>query len=259
MIDEECLKTTCGAPYQTCLDYSRCARLTTCLKDCMSHFDSDTSPMKWVTHSCVNKCAYNYEDIYFVALARCLTDNKCVHLPTYPSTCRYPNKTRQYQKYQLSDLKGGWWVAKGYNRAYDCLVCQHTFFDAVPFMKNDYIYRPTFYTSGANDTLKLVNGSVLVDLDEINPGDTIELDYYMFGVPFKLSWHVLDGYPDGTIVFVYYCGSLLNWKYEGAMILSRSKELPNGSDQALKEQVSVTTGLDYNKFCTNSNTDCANT
>ena len=258
-VDEECLEKTCGSPYQTCKDYSGCSSLMDCLTDCMGRFDSDNSNMKSSTHLCINKCLYMYEDIYFVALARCLTDNDCVKLPPYPSTCRYPNQTKQYRQYKLQDLKGGWWVAKGYNRAYDCLTCQHNFFDAMPFTTNEFTYRPTFYTTGLNKTLMLVNGSVLVDLNEVdNAGDPIELGYYLFGIPFKFTWYPLDGLYDGSVVYVYYCGSLLNWRMEGALVLSRSKELPSGSEQQIKEMISSSSGLDVQDFCINSNAACTN-
>ncbi len=259
VVDEECLLHTCGSPYLTCKDYPNCVSHLTCVQDCINEFDKDDSRMKSSTHLCLNKCMYIYEDIYFVALARCLSDNNCIKLPSYPSTCRYPNNTKQIRKYQLQDLKGGWWVAKGYNQAYDCLSCQKTFFDAAPFTNNEFTYRPMFYINGLNDTMKLVNGSILVDLNEIDAGDTLQLDYYLFGVPFKLNWYILNGYYDGSIVYVYYCGTLYNWDYEGAMILSRSKEIPTGMEQFLKEMVSEsTTGLDYNYFCTHSNNACTN-
>lgn len=257
-VDMECLNTTCGSAYETCLSYSKCSSLLTCITKCLEGFDSDTSLMKSTTQSCVNTCSFSYADIFYVALARCLTDNKCVKLPPIPSTCRYPDKIKMTRKYQLSDLKGGWWKVRGYNPAYDCLPCQHTFFDPVQFENNKFTYRPSFKQLTVNNTYLLVNGTILVDLDDTEPGQVIEIDYYLFGVPVRMSWYALDGAADGSIVLVYYCGNVLDWNYEGAMILSRSTQLPSQAEDAFEHLVSVNTGLDYTKFCSPQFKSCPN-
>lgn len=257
-VDIECLKTTCGSPYETCLSYSKCSTLLTCITNCLEGFDADTSLMKSSTQSCVNRCTFTYADIFYVAFSRCLTDHNCLKLPPIPSTCRYPDKIKMTRKYQLSDLKGGWWKVRGYNPAYDCLSCQHTFFDPVPYENDKFIYRPSFELLTVNNTFQLVNGTILADLDDTEPGQVIEINYYLFGVPVKMSWYALDGDADGSIVLVYYCGQTLDWNYEGSMILSRSTQLPSGADDIFEELVRVNTGLDYTKFCTPRLNSCPN-
>ncbi len=258
VFDMKCLYDNCASAYQTCLSYTRCSLLLSCVSKCMDGFEGDTSPMKTTTQSCVNTCTFTYADMFYVGLSRCLSDNKCITLPPIPSTCKYPGGITRSRKFQLSDLKGGWWVVKGYNRAYDCIACKHTFFDAKEYETNEFYYRPTFEVLTPNGSFIFINGTVYVELDNTQPGEAIDLDYYLYGFPVHMTWHALDGAADNSSLLVYYCGNMLEWNIEGAMILSRSPILSPGDDGKFAQMVKKNTVLDYEEFCNPHLSPCPN-
>lgn len=245
-----CMNTNCGSAYQTCLIHPKCKQLLVCLSKCLDKFQDDTSLMKSDTQTCIGTCTFTYADIFYTGFSRCLVDNKCINLPLISTKCRYPNEVSMPRKFQISDLKGGWWKVRGYNPAYDCIPCQHTFFDGFQFENDRFAYRPTFEALTVNSSHTLVNGSIYVDLENTAPGGVIDLDYYLFGIPVHLSWYALDGPADNSSVLVYYCGNVLTqWNIEGAMILSRSPVLPANADQQFSELVKRNTDLEYSAFC----------
>jgi hypothetical protein len=204
-------------------------------------------------------CTFTYADFHYTGLSRCLADNKCLVLPSIPSMCRYPERTTVHRKYNVSDLKGGWWVARGYYPALDCVACQHTFFDAVMYENDKFVYRPTFEALTLNESFTLVNGSILVDLDNTEPGEPIELDYYLYGVPVHMTWHALTGADDNSTVLIYYCGNIMaEWNFEGALILTRSPQLPPYSDTLFEGMVQRSLDIPYEEFCKPQLTPCPN-
>lgn len=148
---------------------------------------------------------------------------------------------------------------RGFNPAYDCLACQHTFFDGFEFEKDKFVYRPTFEALTTNGTYSLVNGSILADLQNTNPGDTISINYYLYGIPVNLNWHVIDGNSDNSTVLVYYCGNVLDkWSYEGAIIMARSPVEPPDAELLYSGMVAKNTYLDYSAFCKPQISPCPN-
>lgn len=254
-----CMTTNCGSAYQTCLLQPKCQQLLQCLDKCYAGFDTDVSLMKSDTLSCMTTCTFTYADFYYTGFSRCLTDNKCLTLPYVMAKCRYPEETIIHKKYQISDLKGGWWVARGYYPALDCIACQHIFFDGFEYDKDRFVYRPTFEALTVNGSFTYVNGSILVNLENTDPGEAIELDYYIYGVPVHMTWHVLAGTEDNSTVLVYYCGDILaEWNFEGAMILTRSPVLPPGVDVQFAEMVKRSLNIQYEKFCKPQLQPCPN-
>ena len=249
-----CLNENCASAYYTCSIYPKCSQLLTCLTKCLDGFEKDTTLLKSQTQSCAQTCIFSYADEFFVGLSRCLTDNKCINLPPIYSNCKYLALTRRFQ---VSDLKGGWWIVRGYHPTYDCTACQHTF-DAVEFEDNQFFYRPTFEALTTNDSFVLVNGTIYVSLENTDPGEVIDIDYYFYGFPFHIRWFTLDGTADNSSVLVYYCGNVLQWSFEGSMIMTRSPILPPGSDSQFLDMVHKNTYLPYSVFCKPQITPCPN-
>lgn len=254
-----CVQANCDSAYANCMQQPKCSDLLTCLTKCWDRYEQDTSYTKSTTHSCINTCTFSYADFYYTGFTRCLTDNNCFTLPAVSVTCRYPHAVTMRKLFQTGDLKGGWWVMRGYNPAYDCIPCQHIFYDGFTYEKDKFVYRPTFEARTVNGSNTLVNGSILVDLENNKPGEAIELDYYLYGLPFSLRWHVLDGNSDNSTVLVYYCGSLLGrWNYEGALVMARSPVEPPDAEVLYADMIRKTTNLEYDKFCKPQLSPCPN-
>ena len=257
-INATCMQKYCSSAYENCAIQTNCNKLLMCLSECWEKYLEDDSYTKSSTHLCLNTCVFTYADFYFTGYARCMTDNNCLDIPTVPATCRYPTLVTTRKLFNITDLKGGWWKMRGYNPAYDCLPCQHTFFDVVPY-ENKFVYRPTFEVATPEGRYALVNGSISPELVDTTRGDPININYYLYGVPFNLTWYALDGNTDNSTVIVYYCGQVLEkWSFEGAMILSRSPIEPPDADTQYSALVRKNTNLDYSKFCTPQLSPCPN-
>ena len=258
-VDTVCMNANCGSAYETCLNSAKCQQLLVCLDKCYAGFDTDTSLMKSNSLSCATTCIFTYADFYFTGFSRCMIENKCITLRPMPAFCRYPSEVAKHRYFQISDLKGGWWVARGYYPAMDCIACQHTFFDGFQYLNNQFVYRPTFEALTVNGSYTYVNGSILVDLENTKPGEPIELDYYLYGVPVHTNWHVLTGTDDNSTILVYYCGDILTeWRFEGALILSRSPVLPPDAEALYSAMVRRSVNLPYEKFCKPQLAPCPN-
>lgn len=258
-VSQSCMDTYCGSAYETCLNIPKCHQLLRCLDKCYDSSYTDFSPMKSDTLTCMTTCLFTYADFYYTGLSRCLTDNKCLVVPDVPSTCRYPGETIVHRKYNVTDLKGGWWVARGYYPALDCVACQHTFFDPVMYENDKFVYRPTFEALTVNRSYTFVNGTILVDLDNTDAGAPIELDYYLYGIPVHMTWHALTGAEDNSTVLIYYCGNIMTkWNFEGALILTRSPVLPPDADMQYAEMVDKSLNIPYDKFCKPQLSPCPN-
>ena len=117
-------------------------------------------------------------------------------------------------------LEGDWYVPYGFNTDYDCFGCQILTFE---FPKN----QPIFYEALYN--LIAVNGSliwndIVMHGDESSPG-IFTLHGHDSGFDNTQQWYFLMQ-SDDTVV-VYYCGELMTWRFEGALVLSRSKTFDN--------------------------------
>ena len=257
-VNMDCLNNNCASGYQTCLIHTKCRLLLDCLTKCYSGFDDDTSPYKTTTQHCIYTCQFTYADEFYVGLSRCLTDNSCFELPPIKDACKYPSEVVVSKQYQLRDLKGGWWVVKGYNPAQDCWPCQHTFFDAEEYDNKTFHYRPSFEVANNNGSFDLINGTIYVTLKDTAPGEAINISYYLYGMPVNLTWYTLDGKDDNSTVLVYYCGNMLQWNFEGAVFLSRSPVIPPSSDAWFEEMLEKNTHLKYSDFCSPQLYPCPN-
>lgn len=73
---------------------------------------------------------------------------------------------------------------------------------------------------------------------------------------FKEEWWLLDDTPDYKQI--YYCTTDLKIhpgkQLEGAVILSKAKQIPESASARIAEIYMSAVGLDYDAFCTNDNT-----
>lgn len=259
-INETCMQKHCASPYASCTQQPKCNDLLTCIGKCYDQMPRDYSYMSTSTLSCIYTCIFSNADFYFTGWARCMSDHNCFATPPIDDVlCRYPDMVTQSKMFNITDLKGGWWVMRGYNQAMDCLSCQHIFFDGYEYDKTKFVYRPTFEATTMNGSFKLVNGSILVDLVDTKRGEPIELKYYLYGIPFDMKWHVLDGNNDNTTILVYYCGNVLSvWEMEGAMVLARTPVETPDSEQLYYNLFTKNTNLPFDDVCTPQLSPCPN-
>ena len=84
----------------------------------------------------------------------------------------------------------------------------------------------------------------------------ITFQYMEMGMVHSETWWLIDkveSYP-----LVYYCGYASNWHFDGAMVLSREKSLPNHVYDKISDSFSKAVGLDFSKFCDSDTTHCSN-
>ena len=149
-------------------------------------------------------------------------DHKCLSLPPPDplnnATCRNPTNT--VASIGDEELNGSWYVVKGWNPIYDCFDCQVSTFNV---QDGQIDYHALYSFTAVNGTEIWLDAYMKGD-DVTDPG---ELDFTTKdnGLPDAQNWFVML-LTDDTVVF-YYCGNvnLGAWKFEGFIVLSRTKTL----------------------------------
>lgn len=180
----------------------------------------------------------------------CLGEHQCMHLPT--STCKGPNITITKQV-PLADLHGSWWVIRGYHPVNDCYPCQND--TLYPYNSTAWVYSPHYEVYLANGSLGLVKQSGFL-MNGTTSKDGYSIVFEDAGVGNHERWWVIDKADDNSYVLVYYCGSLLQWNFEGAIVFAHDPKLTDDDVAAITASYKAALGLDFSKFCSPSVTNC---
>ena len=150
---------------------------------------------------------------------------ECLTLPPpSPSnnvTCRAPVDS-VVNGIDQSYLAKSWYVTHGFNRDYDCFACQLLSFE---FPKDEPIFYNALYDLMAVNGSMIWNDIVMRGNEDI-PG-VMTLKGHDSGFDNVQNWYVLMQSDDTMLV--YYCGDLMTWHFEGALVMSKTPILDPAS------------------------------
>ncbi len=188
-------------------------------------------------------------------------------LPDYPpdGTCLAENSQALQDLTDIEQVGGPWWVLKGqscgqegWTGGYDGYPCQHDIL--LQNSNGGWINNQTFCPGSDNEC----EGDFIVTIPNaylVAPG-VIRMDYPEGQGPLLPQiedWKFIS-YPDPNWAFVIWCGSNPALEYNGALVLSRNRNLdPIPADvEAEFRDVASRLGIDYDLMCTSDNTNCDN-
>ena len=252
-VNAACVAAHCALQSAACFSDAMCGKNVGCVSECLSKWDDDKSTEKFMIQNCTAICTFSYTSKAYTSFMTCLAAHKCMNLPSIPNTCKGPNNITISKQVPLEDLKGSWWVIRGYHPIYDCYPCQNdTLF---PHNSTTWVYSPHYEVYLANGSLGLIKQS-----GYLKNGTTAKEGYSIAfedaGVSNYETWWVIDKAKDNSYVLVYYCGSLLQWYFEGAIVFAHSPTLSDADTAAITASYKAATGLDFAEFCSPDVTNC---
>jgi len=229
-------------------------------QECRSSIECALSCAPMVTKSgdpppiggCVQACAMQKPSEIFNKISKCIFDNKCIGVPfPMPGHCKKPNNSKPIG---LKNLEGFWWNIYGHDKTGDCQSC--LFRSWYPEANSSkWIYN--------DNTLVVDHRNQYFNFTYPNEWDASQYElqdsvtFYWgeeHGLGFKEQWWLLDETPD--YMQVYYCATDIKIKpgqqIEGGVILSKSKQIPDGSLSRIAEVYKPY--YDFSTFCKNDNT-----
>ena len=207
-INTTCVLSQFAKSAAGCIVDRGCREAIGCEQKCMEKWDSDTTPRKLTVQNCTNKCAFTYQTDAYVAFMTCNTDNKCLILDTIPDICK--QNVKPLKQLSPADLKGNWYVLKGYHPVYDCYPNKCLEFSPMAQQAGSMDCKATYQTYLVNDSLTQVSAETTVPSS--SPGSPISFVINSLGsIGFK--WWLIDQADDKSYILVYYCGNWLQWGY----------------------------------------------
>ena len=254
--ERDCLVTNCLQETEECASNEECQDAVSCDISCFDAWEEDQTPEKYHVQNCSNVCAFSHTTNSFGEFMSCASDHDCLDLPSIPSHCRAPaNLTLLSEELDVSSvLPGWWWQVRGYHQIYDCYDCPHIFFQQLNSTTWDYA--PTYQVILEDGTTELVDQQFQWHVLDPAPGPEISVVFYYMGFTHYETWWLLDAAQDLSYVLVYYCGSSLQWHFEGAAVLAREKSLSAADYDEIANSFSEAIGLDLNEFCFTRTSDC---
>ena len=223
-----CAMQNCGRELSSCLRDPNCAKGLSCILGC-------------TTKSEVGKCQVRCTDLFggdaMNELTECsLTTYHCIPpLPPDPKYAYPVAKELTTRKFDISLLRGKWYVAAGLNEAFDCFDCQEHYF----YQPSDPILRKSRMVADAafSFRIKYDDGSWftkteykrIISTDENFPG-FLQLILRPDRMNYMDQWNILTWNPDEYFV-VQYRGRNAAWNgYGGVNVYTRTGHLPHDKD-----------------------------
>ena len=245
-IDAACVALHCTVQSAACFADKMCSSNVGCASKCFGDWDKDKSEEKFLVQNCTNKCTFSYDSPAYEKFMNCLGTHKCMHLPPIPNTCKGPNNITILKQVDISELNGAWWVMRGHHLVYDCYPCQRNVFK--PFNSTAMIYNPMYQVYLVNESLAFINQSGFL-MTKSTPQAGYPIIFDDAGFDNFETWWIIDKAADNSYYLIYYCGSVLQWYFEGAIIYSATPSLSDSAIPAITDSYKKATGLDFNTFC----------
>ncbi len=244
-VNIECMLENCAASAAGCLLDVECRSAVACANKCWNDWDKDNTSEKYHVQNCSNTCAFSYKGNAYVKFMTCVGDHKCVQFPPIPSQCKAPDGISILKKLSTVDFKGSWWAVAGRHPVYDCYPCQHIYIEQLNATSLKYVPKYNVYLE--NGSLALMDEAYVIPTTQ--PGSPISFVYHDTGLYHKETWYPTDGASDGSYILLYYCGNTLEWYYDGFLVFSRTRTLPDSSYTTIANSIRTATGLDLSSFC----------
>ena len=254
-INLKCVVEHCLREVGECIADKICRTANLCAKKCMDGWDADNTTEKFHVQNCTSTCAFTYKSKPYQDFVNCVGGQNCLSLPEIPSKCKGPENVTLLKKLSTKDLNGSWWVLKGKHPVYDCYPCQHLSFTRRNTSSKYWYFLPQYQ-------VYLENGSMTLYSDpydkfpDTSPGESVSFLYGDAGIPHFERWWLVDEADDKSYVLMYYCGNVLQWHYDGALVMAREKSLPDSAAAAIAKSFLKSVGLDYSKFCSLNTHGC---
>ena len=113
-------------------------------------------------------------------------------------------------------------------------------------------YSSYYQVYQANGSLSLAYLQTVVAANE--PGSNISMAYDDIGLIHYETWWLLDKDDNFGYMLLYYCGSTLQWNYEGAQVLSRNTTLDESAYMHIANSYQQAVGLKLSDFSCNTGT-----
>lgn len=251
-IDTKCATVNCGKLFASCTLDKTCRNNLGCVAGCWEKWDDDKTSQKIHIQNCTSWCTFSYENAVYDDLMECLDNNDCLKFPPIPSTCK---NVKMQKNLSVADIEGGWWVLRGHNPVYDCYPCQKNYFKRA---SPNWMYTADYEVYTVNETLKHISQSGPV----FSSDSGFTISFRDAGLMNNESWWVFDQIDDtvskNTYFLVYYCGSVLQWNFEGAIVYSQSLSLADSALPAITRSYQANVGLDFSTFCSPAVAGCPN-
>ena len=250
-IDIACMLEHCLTETASCVADRGCRDAIICDEKCMSEWDDDNTKEKFHIQNCTNICAWTNVDNMYQNYLRCVTNtaHQCIKFPPIPKTCRAPN-IHPLKELSVKDLQGEWWVVKGLHPVYDCYPCQKIYFSAIN--ATAWNYSSVYQVYQANGSLTLAYLQTVVPTNA--PGSNLSFVYDDIGLLHYETWWLIDKADDSSYILLYYCGTTLEWNYEGAQVLARNTTLDAASYTQIATSFQQAVGLKLSEFSCNTGT-----
>jgi hypothetical protein len=167
-------------------------------------------------------------------------DHKCLYLPDPDpinnAQCRDPKTS--VVEVTPAKLEGTWYVNYGFNPDYDCFACQELSFA----FNNTDAHKPIWYNAYydiINVKGNLQWNDVVMTGTQSTPG-ILSLSGQNNGFDNNQEWYITA--LDENVLMAYYCGTLMTWKFEGLLIMTKSKTISTEEIQSLER---VMFGMDF--------------
>ena len=172
--------------------------------------------------TCTFICTESYQTPKIDDLMSCMfVDYECVQLPPPDdinnATCRDP--TDYLTDYDKDMLNGDWYTIQGFNPLYDCFDCAIQTYDIADDGSAEYDALFNMLDVNGNEIWPL---KTMFGENTATPG-VLSLDGSENGLPDHQNWYLMHLSEDTAIA--YYCGTVLTWKFEGLLVMSRTTEL----------------------------------
>ena len=245
-VNPVCMAAHCTKQSAACFAESMCSKNVGCASECFSKWDEDKTPEKIAVQNCTGICTFSYNSKAYNDFMQCLGEHSCITFPSIPSTCRAPQNITILKEVPISEIMGDWWVVRGHNPVYDCYPCQSNRFKF--HNSTALIYNPLYQVYLANGSLSLINQTGFLNTaTTAQKGYSIVFDDAGFG-NFE-TWWVIDKAEDNSYYLIYYCGNVLQWNFEGAIVFTKDGKLPDAAIPAITASYKKATGLDFSGFC----------
>ena len=250
-INTVCVAKHCAKSSLACTADKACRQNLECEAACFSKWDQDKTPEKFAVQNCSSVCTFSYASPAYTNFMTCVSVHKCMNLPALPNTCKGPKNITVLKEIPISELQGSWWVVRGHHPVYDCYPCQLNSFG--PNNATTWIYSPDYQVFLANGSMGLIKQSGYVNITT-----TSQAGYHVVfddaGIGNFENWWVIDKVPVSSssgkyYYLIYYCGNVLQWNFEGAIVYSKTPELSEDDVPAVAASYKKATGLDFAKFC----------
>ena len=246
-INSVCVAKHCAKQSATCFADKACRENLGCAAKCFGDWDKDKTAEKFSVQNCTGICTFSYSSNAYTTFMTCLAEKQCMTLPTIPNTCKGPSNITLLKEIPITQMEGAWWVVRGYHPVYDCYPCQNDHLS--PHNSTAWVYSPHYQVYLANGSLGLIDQSGFVDTTTTNSAAGYKIAFEDAGISNYETWWIIDRADDRSYYLIYYCGNVLQWYFEGAIVLSEAPELPEKSVSAITDSYKKATGLDFSKFC----------